>query len=234
MTAEVKCPACGKTNQPDKLFCKFCGAKLDLSKARFDGGTKAVLGRVIGRVVRLCVTLGLLVVLVLLLWPKAPGGAVGDAEDAERAHNQLAALHRAVQQNLPLTHTFSEAEANAYLAHLMSSADPDEVTTAHGFQIQAVNLTFTADTVWVHIEAGWQIVTLTYAIELVPITDEAGLRVDVKHVVLGHLAVPGVLQERFAGRVWPVFEQMERERWVLDHMTRIALSEGELRLEHSP
>lgn len=232
MTARVKCPSCGAGNElmVDRLYCRRCGAKLDLSRARFgpEGGqTVAVF---IMRFLRVAILCLLLAVLALLLWPTAPQGAPGTEEEGMTCFDKLADLYAAINDNRPLYRILNEAEVNGYFGLLLAEATEAQASSGLGMDVRSINLSFTENTFIVHILAEWKIVRLTCKIEGRPRLDDARFEVEVLQLSLGHLPIPGPFRQRFSERLLPLFEQMERERYVLDHVARIDLAPQRVRL----
>ncbi len=232
MTASVKCPSCGARNDVSagRLFCNQCSGKLDLSRVRFTEPAKSGFRYMVKRVLRVTVLVVLLAILVLLVLPAEPRGLAGTEEDGRACFDKLSELFDAIERGAPLQRVFHETEVNGYFEVLLDEAVTDPLDQGRGLNVRAINLSFTDQTFIVHIRANWHMLQLTYEVEGRPVLQERGFETEVVRVTLGHLPIPGPMQERFAERLLPLFEQMERERYVLDHLSRIDLAPRQVRL----
>ncbi len=232
MTARVKCPSCGARNElmVDRLYCRRCGAKLDLSQARFGLERGQAVAAFINRLLRLAILCLLIAVLALLVWPSAPQGATGTEEEGMTCFDKLADLYVAIHDNRALYRIVTEPEVNGYLDLLLAEATETQARSGLGMTVRSINLSFTENTFIVHILAEWKILRLTYEIEGRPRLEDGGFEIEVLRYSLGHLPIPAPLRQRFAERLLPLFEQMDRERYVLDHLARIDLAPQRARL----
>lgn len=236
MKTTVKCGACGRYNTADRLFCMQCGAKLDLSKIRLGhAGLSGAIRHGIKRLLRVAVLFLLVAVLGLLLWPATPQGAVGDEEDARAAFDSLSVLYDAIQRDRSVRRTITEEGANAYLARLVGEAETAPDQRGLTFDLQTINLTFTADSIIVHIATAWKFMRLTYTLQGRPVIhDDGPLSLDLEHVALGRLPLPSFVKEQFAKRLVPLYEVMEREQVVLNGLSRLMIGEHRVRLIVGP
>jgi hypothetical protein len=232
MTAWVKCPSCGARNDftVNRFHCRSCGAKLDLSRLRTGPTPGRLISHYLKRLLRMVVLVTLLVVLTLLVWPTTPEGESGSAEDGLACFEKLAELYEAIGEGKRLERIFTEAEVNGYFVELLAEAVPDGLETPRGLHMRAINLSFTEAEFIVHILAEWKVLRLTYEVAGQPRLRDGRFEVDVSRVSMGHLPVPGPLKQHFAGRLMPLFEQMDRERYVLDNLSQIDLRPGRARL----
>lgn len=232
MTASVKCPSCGERNdlRVNRLFCNRCGAKLDLSRLRVQPAGALTVGLFFKRLLRVVVLVTLLGVLVLLLWPAAPEGMPGTEEDGRVCFEKLAELYEAIDNDAALERVFREQEVNGYFDVLLAETEAARPETTRGLNMRAINLSFTDRSFVVHIRAEWKVLQLSYEVEGRPRLRDGRFDMEVLRVSIGHLPLPGPLRQRFAARFLPLFEQMERERYVLDHLSHIDLAPRRVRL----
>lgn len=229
MNTTVTCPTCSKQNEASRLFCSQCGKKIDHSQIRFGSRPARKLWNGVRRLVRLLILGALLAVLGLLVWPATPEGQLGTDEDGDACFDKLAALYQAIQTDRHRVETVTEAEANAYLFDLVADAVPPPQSAATLLEVRGVNLQFTPHAVIVHVSTAWRGVQLTYELTGTPRLQDDQFVFAIDGFALGHLPLPGPLQQQLADRVAPLFEHMERERYVLDHLTAIELEEGSIR-----
>ena len=232
MTAWVKCPSCGARNEllVDRLYCQRCKGKLDLSRVRFGERRHIALGAYLKRLVRVIVLVFLLAVLALLVWPTSPEGIPGTGEDGHAGFDKLADLYEAIEEGRALQRVLREEEVNGYFSVLLEEAATEVPESGRGLNVRSIKLSFTESYFTVHILAEWKMLRLTYEVQARPRLHDGRFAVEALRVSLGHLPVPGPLRQRFAGRLMPLFEQMEQERYVLDHLTQIDLGPQRVRL----
>ncbi len=232
MTAWVKCPSCRARNELSEtaLYCGKCGAKLDLSHVRFGEGPWAAMSLYVKRLIRVIVLVSLSAVLALLVWPTSPQGLPGTGEDGHACFEKLADLYEAINEGRALQRVFREEEVNGYFSVLLEEAATEWPESGRELNVRSINLSFTESYFVVHILAEWKFLRLTYEVQARPRQHDGRFDVEALRVSLGHLPVPGPLRQRFAGRLMPLFEQMEQERYVLDHLTQIDLGPQRARL----
>lgn len=219
MNASVKCSKCGRDNEISRLFCKYCGDKLDLSNVR-TGPSIAGMGiSLVKRLIRFAVLLGLLAVLGLLLWPTEPSGLIGTDEDARSLHGKLVTLDGAIRGGTYARSEVTEQEINAYLSALLRPPDIDGSASDTRFVAESVVVSLDEGSLTVHVLTSWRGLNVSYEIEGRPVWNESGFALDPQRVQLGHLTMPGAAGDWLAQRVAVIFERLESERFVLDHLT---------------
>jgi hypothetical protein len=121
---------------------------------------------------------------------------------------------------------FSEAEANGYLAGLLSRAAADSASTGSALSVTGVNLAFEPEFFVALVLANWGPVHLSYELRGVPEVGPDGLGIHVLQARWGHLPLPGPVARWMGGRVAGLFARMDREREVLDAAQSIQLAHG--------
>jgi hypothetical protein len=231
----ITCPQCGLRSQPTHLHCRKCGAKLDLSAVRFDGGPLGVARYWVLRVMRLVIFVGLLLVLGLILWPTQPQGETGVQADAYAALDAMRVLERGIEREQVVYRDFTEEGVNAYLQMRLGVADEggEEAVSGEG-NVKYLNVVFTDGGFAGHIEARWSFLRLTYAVEGAFDGADDGVRLVLDRLAIGHLPMPGPLRSLILRQMQPLVQAFELERYVLDHASRIEFREGVMRLQVSP
>ncbi|MBP7829580.1 MAG: zinc ribbon domain-containing protein [Kiritimatiellae bacterium] len=223
---KIACSRCGKENEPTRLFCATCGAKLDL-----DGKAWRVpirWGRGLLRIVQVL----LLVAVALLLWPVRPQGAVGARAEALAYSGKLRILSDAAEQGILVVQVFSEAEVNGYLAEVLKSHP--ELSKPEGLGkigIGEINVRFAPEgvTVTVIVNIGGPL-RMSYELAGRPRAGGGPFTFDMRAARWGHLPLPGPASRWMVRRIGLMFSGMERERAVLNGLQRIDLGRGQVRV----
>jgi hypothetical protein len=230
MTLTVTCPVCRKENEPSRIFCRYCGNKMDLSKVHVERRPVAEWLRRVWLVVRLVVLVGLVLVLGLMLWPARPIGAIGDPVAGQRCAFMLDELRDAMLAGNRLHHDFSEEEVNAYLQDLLPRSAPPAGWTAPQLHLTHISLYFSEDEFTLHLRSEWNRIPLTHRVTGVPRRDERGYGLEVASVSIGHLYLPGPFKARYAERLLSIFDPLYRERALLNGLHQMDMAEGWIRL----
>lgn len=233
MKSKLTCEQCGAANEIGRLFCGQCGERLNLTGFRPGRPRRGVgAGRAGGikRLVRLVLLAALLTLLIALLWPTAPQGKPGTSEQGEALYENLLNMEQSIRRRERARLTIQEEEINAYLGMLIAQMDERPAENRSRLKTQAVNLSFTPEYVIVHILTAWGPVRLSYEITGWPRVNGRGASLDAQRVRLGHVPMPDPLMARMAERLGNVFAQLEREQFILRHVTRVDLGDGLLRL----
>jgi uncharacterized membrane protein len=233
MNDTVKCPQCGNENPISRLFCKHCGAKLDLSQVRTGRSIGHIVSGMLSRLIRFVVLVALLTVLGLLLWPTKPVGQAGTEGDSTRLRAKLTSLHEAISINRFLAGEITEEEVNAYLAALLKHTGErqPEGAPARRLTTQSIVISVAPESMVVHILAGWGPLALSYEVVGSPVLTDAGFGLVVATTRLGHLPMPGASRAWLAARLSGVFANLSEERHILDHLALIELKEQKVRVE---
>jgi hypothetical protein len=115
MAVHITCPQCKQKVPFGRLFCTFCGAKLELSPDRVTNrltGDEAFGGikRWVTRLASFAVVAGAIGV---FFWPMPPQGQVGNAAQAASCEQRISVVRSRVLNGIILADAFSEAEVNA-------------------------------------------------------------------------------------------------------------------------
>ncbi|HOW97203.1 MAG TPA: zinc ribbon domain-containing protein [Kiritimatiellia bacterium] len=222
---KIACSRCGKENEPTRLFCSNCGAKLNLDGKAWREPVRW--GRFLTRIVQVLILAGV----GLLLWPVKPQGAVGGRAEAVAYYGKLRLLSEAVERRVMVVQTFSEAEVNAYLAEVLK--EHPELSSSEGLSklgIGEINLRFRPEGVTVTVVALWGPLRMSYEIAGLPRAGGGPFAFDVRGARWGHLPLPGVAAHWMVRRVELMFSGMERERTVLDGLQRVDVGGGLVRV----
>jgi hypothetical protein len=231
MSTYVQCPKCGFQNKLGRLFCEKCSQRLDLSgssirRRHSPGEWMQQHG---ARMFRLALALGLLILIGLMIWPVAPQGRAGTAEDANQLKVKMVALSQAIENRMVTKERVTEAEVNAYLEEIVQNT---RQSVAGGqLEIRGINLCFRKDDgIGVLVRAGLGPLKLTYEIVGRPAPGGSGFTLKPESVRFGHLPMPGGAGDWLAGQVAVAFSRLDRERRLLGMMQRIEIQDGQAEL----
>jgi len=228
---DITCQKCGTVNRLGTMFCRECGAKLDLNS--MDPSKKARssvnIGSLVGRLVRLTIVLVLIVVLVLLCWgPKAPGDAAS-ANGTQVVLAKMTALRGAVLRKVEVIESVSEADINAYVnGRLVNAAGG---SGALKMTLEDVSIDFQDDKViaWMNTKLGP--IPITYMAEA-SLTRGSGGRLDFESgpVSIGRITMPGPLRGRVIDQFVAVFTKFQDENVLLSRLAYVRPVDGALEL----
>lgn len=231
MAVNIKCQKCGADNRLGQLFCRECGAKLDLSKltpehvakSNREGGG----GASIGRLLRLVVSLGLLALLGALCWPMPPSGDAPSAQGATVVQGKMSALRGAILRNNEVLEAFPEADVNAHLnARLAGTASGG---TGLKLQLRQVRLDLRdgAVEVWTSSKLGPLTITYTAETEIARGADRR-LAFTAGQVRIGRVPVPGPVRARVVDQLASMFLLLADEATLLQRLPSVKVADGVL------
>jgi len=232
MTVTVKCEKCGADNRLGQLFCRECGAKLDLSKAGPQGGGArhrgGGTGFPVGRMIRLTFLLALLAVLGLLCWPAPPAGDAPSVQGERVIQGKMTALRGAILRRNEVTKHAEEADINAHLNTVLISPVKPAGFALHLREVR-LDLQPRQTEVWMTSALGP--LTITYRTLIQPEQEAAGQwRMNAGAVRVGHFPLPGPLRDRALGQMAGVFQRLQEERILFGRLGRVRIVDGALEL----
>ena len=231
----VLCSQCSTENELTSLFCNDCGAKLDLTKIEH-GDIKnsvkkergAVGGNPILKLIRLVVVLGLIALVAVMLWPPIPNGEVGERTLVKEYESTRQELIHACENGMGIQSILPERAINAYALDVVEKHNQ---ASGGGFGILGdVNISIDKQDVEVMATMKFGPVPVVYLIAGRLLVGAEGFRFKVGAVQVGHLPLPGPLEDFVLGRVARIFEGMEPERYVLDNVAKIDQTVGRIRI----
>lgn len=223
MSTRVKCVRCGAVNDLNRLFCSKCGGKLDLS--RVVTGERSGPSFVSG-FLRMVVTLLVLVIAGLMLWPVEPRGTLGSAADAQAMTSALQYFQQAIRNRAVVDRVVTEEQVNGYLAEVLRQNRAALRSEGFRLGIREINVVFTREDFIVVVLANWGPVSLSYEIEAVPSVKSGRFEVVVKKARWGHLPLPEPAAGWMSARVGGMFLRMEKELAILNSLGRCDLGNG--------
>ncbi len=233
MKSDLTCDKCGAPNKLGRVFCGKCGERLNLTGFRPGFQNRRAGSRMLSaikRMVRLILLTALLVLLAALLWPLQPDGREGERDQAELMYHAILDFEESIRRGERAILIVREEEINAYLNALV--AHMDELAERDPFQLETrnINVSFTPEYVFVHILNTWGPLRLSYEAVGKPYADESGASMEIKRLSMGRVPVPAPFRNRLAMRLSRIFEEMDRELFILRHVTRVDMRDQVVRL----
>ena len=214
-----------------RLFCTFCGAKLEINedtvKNRATAGESlTALRRVFVRLFSMAMVFG---AIALFFWPMAPHGQAGTAAQAVSCQQRITQTRARVLNGMVFTEVFPEAEVNALLKERLAKVG--DASSGAGFMLTGVNLVFGSKVVMVNATMSLWKLTISYEVEVEPSISAQGFQYAVKSVRIGHVPLPFAM-DFFAGRALHVFSDMREEDDVLRKMKQLEVAQGQVRVSN--
>ena len=227
MAVHVTCPQCKQQIPFGRLFCTYCGAKLELTPDKVSSRTTAgeafeSLKKWVSRLVSLIVVAAAIGV---FFWPVPPQGEIGSTAQAVSCEQRISTVRTRLLNGIIFSDGFSEAEVNAELkARLAKLANPD---AGAGFVLKEVNIAFRPKKaiVFTRLSLAGK-ADITYEIEGEPVTSPRGYQFNVASVRIGHVPMPSFLNEFLSDRALNVFSEMRAERDLLSKIKKIDVEQG--------
>ena len=222
----MRCTKCGEMNQLPVVHCKKCGARLDFETAEkhmieASGPTLQERLHTAGKV---AVAAGLLLVVLLLIWPGQMTRTTGEEIDAKRYRMKGELLVAALNQGMPASQVIEEAEINAHLRELVALQPKGGGGTAG--RLEDVGARFFAGRAEVFVAVGRGPLTLTAHFYAKP----QGSKLVVTGARAGHLPLPGILGRLYAATQTGLFRQMKNESRILRNLDGASVNDGSIEL----
>lgn len=231
MPQEIHCPNCGARTPITSLFCVECGKKVEFSKLKpehlQEPDRRAI--ELVGKLVRLLLSILVFGGAALALWPKPLEGEVGGEVQARECRMKVVRLHDAAQNGISIPIVFSEEEINAYLQGIVQQTREGQ-TGRTPANLESVRVSLTEAEVIVHTAIRLQVLRITYRLQGPVDVGDAGAVFDVRRAQLGHLPMPGPLRGWVAGRVAAILGGLDAERTILRQTERIQLRDQRIRI----
>ena len=223
----VNCPHCDKETPGGRVLCAHCGQKIHTAapksaSSRAASGFMSFLGKLIRGLIRLTITVVLIGLIALTLWPVTPAGSEGAAAEGERITLAMKQI-----SNAKLSHTkLRETELNSYLASQLEASGGSDSAVA----IEQLNLDVLPEHIVFITATTVGPVRLTWELTLAPSADETSFPLDVQKARLGHLPLIGPLKDIAGNKIVGLFSEFNEEQEILESVKQIKLADGEVLL----
>jgi len=233
MSVTVECQKCGAENRLGQLFCRECGAKLDLSKLTPEGVSrkrnKLGFAGVVSRIIRLAITLVLVSILGLLIWSAPATGDASSPDGAQIIRGKLSALRGAVLARVDATESLAEADINAYLNSVLTGG----AKSPGGLKMRLAELRLDIHpaSTDVLLKATLGPMPITYLTDVVIKRDASGrFSFTPGQVRIGRLPVPGPIRKKVLGQMSATFQNLQEEYTLFNRLAKVEFAEGEIKV----
>jgi hypothetical protein len=227
---QVKCPSCKKAVDFGRVFCPLCGAAMNHGnqapkKIRSAGSNDG--GGIVGAVIRSVITIFLLLVIVLLLWPQESDSKIGTVEQAQILRKKINAMDKAIEAEQPFGAKLTEEEINAHL-HRIVRAQPKSSSPATPVAEEISIDILDTETMKIYTRTRiWKLV-LTHQLILKPGVRENGFSPDIHSAHLGHLPMVSVLRMPVIQKFEKTLINLKQEKELLQNIDVIQIREDEV------
>lgn len=232
MAIHVTCPQCKQQVPFGRLFCTYCGAKLELTPDKVSSRVTA--GEAFSAVRRWMIRLFFLAVVAgiigVFLWPMPPQGEVGNAAQAASCERRIQSTRTRTLNGSVFLETFPEVEVNAWLRQEVAKLK--DAGAGAGFQLVDINLAFKPKTVVLNTRMELSKAVLTYEVEIEPSIGSQGFQHTVRAMRVGHVPIPALATEYLAGRALHVFSGLREEGDLLRKMKQMEVVENAVRVSN--
>lgn len=226
----IKCPQCNHDNQLGAIFCRSCGAKLDVETIR----PKVIDHRssdwdlfgIIRRLVSLAVLAGLIGVLVMMFMPSPEYAKLAGEDQVEAAKIKFDELTRRLDGGFGKdVYVFSPQEAT-FLYNDKFIAAPGAGANAYNIE----SLTFHLDHQgYTHLRLGTKLggsIPATFEIKGFLKDGEEGLGLTVTKAKMGRMGMPSVVNRKILEKFMPGLDGEGVQR-ILAATARIEVQDGQ-------
>jgi|GEM_PF-3427407 len=229
------CPQCGHVNRTAGIFCAKCGKRLteppamDAPRGRSFRPLELLSG-----LVQLVITVGLIALLALLLWPPELPDPVSDPAAAQSFEAAMERLLAAAEQQRPCAEAVSAQAVNAYLAARVAA--DESAGTASGLRValRQIRLDFEQDRVRATADTFYGPIRIVMAVAGRPTITDQGFSMTLEETRVGRLSIPVRYGGWVAGKIRATLEGLEREREVLRRLRQIQVKNGVAQLVVAP
>ena len=232
MAVHVTCSQCKKQVPFGKLFCVYCGAKLEMTPDTMSRSMNAgeVMGGLKKWIVRLISLAVFAAVIGVFIWPLPPQGKTGGPAQAAACEQRLETARARTLNGVVFLETFSEDEANAWLKDKVARLG--NASAGAGFMLSEVNLAFRPNKIIVNTRMTLSKIDISYEIELKPSLSPRGFEYTIDSVRVGHVPMPAFANEYLAGRALHVFSELRSEEDLLRRMKQLEISDRQVRISN--
>lgn len=232
MTVTLKCAKCGAENRLGQLFCRECGAKLDMSKLKpgdVHSDSSSGIGTRIFRIFRTAVSVIFIGTLGLLCWGLPAPGDAPTAQGSRLVQAKMGALRGAIMRNNDIGDEFPEADINGHLNSMLAGRGEGSGPLSMKLRDVNVDLRYDEATVWMKANLGPLPLTYTVVVRAkgglgTPLQFTAGA------VRLGHVQLPGFLRDRAIQQFIGVFSALNEERTLINRLGQVQLIDGAVKV----
>jgi hypothetical protein len=231
MSVTVTCQKCGAENRLGQLFCRECGAKLDLSKLTPEGvarkSSAVGFAGMMSRLIRIVISLALVTILGMLCWSAPATGDAPSSNGANIIRGKISALRGAVLARVDARETLIESDINAYLNAVLTGGE--KAPGGLKMRLEEIRLDIHPSQTAVLLKASLGPLPITYLTDVTINRDQNGRFSFTPGVVrIGHLSVPGPIRKKVITQMSYTFQNLQEEFTLLNRLAGVELSEGKV------
>lgn len=215
------CPQCGYVNRAAGIFCAQCGARIteppQPSKPRRRFNPLSLLANLI----RWAITLAVIAFLVAILWPPPVPPPVNDAARARAFEEAMERLLSESDEGRPAAEIVAEHDINAYLSRQLAAVDQSETSTGMRAALRQVRVDLAPRRVRVIADTAYGPLRIVLTVAGEPVITEEGFTLRLEETRVGRVSFPVTYGGWIAERVKGIVEGLEREKEVLQRLTRL-------------
>ncbi len=229
MSNVIRCEKCSSDNRMGQLFCRECGAKLDLSKMQAPApGKKGGRNRnndersgiSAARIVRIALTVALVTVLALLCIPAPAPGQDPSPQGARIVQAKMGAIRGAISRRNDVQEQFDVADINAHLQDRLVRPPTDN---QYQLQLREVRIGLFPGgaQVWTKSTLGPLPLTHSTQVRIERGADGRHLFIADRPARIGRMPMIGPLRDRTLDQLIGVFNRMNEELNMLNRLPRV-------------
>ncbi len=214
----IRCPDCNAENQLGAIFCRECGAKLDVEKFKPQVRDSANLGGLFGfirKIIGLILFFGAIAVLGLMFWPGDAAVPALDEKNEKAADAKFVKLkNRLANRFGESTFVFSPAEISyIFDKHLVERTEDGEIVPQYLIQSMAVEIT-PSKLVRATIRTKFFGSSVPVTFEILGVLNQVDdpekgaipVTFKITETKMGHMKVPGFLSEKVVEKFRPLIQ----------------------------
>lgn len=225
------CPQCGYVNRAAGIFCAQCGARITepprpsaTPRRRFN------LLAFLVNLIRWAITLAVIAFLVAILWPPPLPAPVHDAARARAFEETMERLLAESDEGRPAAGIVTEQDINAYLSQQLAAVDQSETSTGLRAALRQVRVDLEPRQVRVTADTAYGPLRIVLVVAGEPVITDQGFSLRLKETRVGRVPFPVAYGGWIAERVKGIVEGLEREKEILQRMTRLEVEADKAQL----
>lgn len=225
----VRCPHCKASVEMGRVHCTSCGEKMTGGKKppkRIKQRDPNVRNPVVA-VLKGLLTLALLGVIGLMLWPMESSHKPGAMNHARSYHNKINLAVRAASEGTYHGVELTEQEINGALSMIVQ--DQPEVGKTIPMSIETISVDIKKDTIIAYLNQKVWVIHLSYQFEMKPQAGEQGFDPEIVSAHLGHMPMVSALKFLVVNRFKKTLINLSQEADIMKAMTQAQVREDRMR-----
>jgi len=229
----IKCIECGHENQLGSIFCRECGAKLDVDKLRPEVSDKKISFNVLGFIrsfIALALLFGAIAILGAMFYPASVSPQPLTEKEQKAAEAKFKAMIAKIDDDIGEdAYTFTPAETTYLYNNILTEKSED----GDGPSYKVNNMVFETDpmsgTVRVAMLSSLYGISTSFELSGAISSENDKPEFTILGQKMGHLSIPKGLRNKIVEKFTPVLDDPRGAiRKVLDNAKSIAIEDGNL------